>query len=222
MSKDIVKSEPRRRSRSAGIIFAFFAGIALLIAVGTAAFWFIAIRPVASVGDKVADALAKITGGQVTVSGGSAVLQDKEVSELAVVNRRVQSVVKYESDILGSSDVLIVKGEFDVKAGYKLDDPRHPAQLSFDPITGAVSADFPPARVLSVEMRDYEVLFAKQGFWNKLTPEDQQHVTRLLILQARKDADASDLREEAEMRLLTRLDDLLSSPEVDLRVPILP
>ena len=217
-----IVTTPERRSRGAGMILATFAGIALLIAVGAAAFWFIAVRPVTSVGDKVAGALAKITGGHVSVSGASAVLRDEEVSELAVVNRRLQSVVKYESDVLGSSEVLIVKGEFDVKAGYKLDDPLHPARLSFDPVTGAVTTDFPPARVLSVEMRDYEVLFAKQGFWNKLTPQDQQHVTRLLILQARKDADASDLREEAEMRLLTRLDDLLSASEADLRVPILP
>jgi hypothetical protein len=182
---------------------AFFAGLAVLAVAVMASFHYFVARPATRPMDRFVDALGALTQRSVEVDGITVALGDSEVSELVLVERHSRSLIKYETSWLGSDNVLIVRGDFRIKAGFDLD--------AVEPLEfrdGRVEGQWPPAEILSVELLDYEVFFSRNGAINKLKPEDQEKAVRRLLAQAREDAEAGDLREEAEGRLRERLQDL--------------
>ncbi|MDB4354002.1 DUF4230 domain-containing protein [Akkermansiaceae bacterium] len=195
-------AEPR--GRRGGRILAFFIGVTILLVGGMAAFYYFIGKPAMSPVDRLAEALRNVTDNEVTVSGSSVTLARAEMRELAVVERKVQSMVKYETKWLGSDKMLIVKGDFLIKAGFDLTEFD-----GFELDGSKVVGDWPAAKVLSVEQLDYEIFFSKSGVVNKLSKEDFQQVTNLLQKQARVDAEEnSDILESAERVIQRRLEDL--------------
>ena len=84
-----------------------------------------------------------------------------------------------------------------------------PLSVTVNDTTGEVRADFPPAKITSVELKNYDVFFSDNGLINKITPEHTGLATQQMLAQARLDAEKSDIKEEAEAQLQTRLKDLL-------------
>ena len=153
--------------------------------------------------DRFVDALDKVTQRKVETEGSTVVLEESGVSEFAVVQRKIQSLIKYETRWLASDNILIVRGEFIAKAGFDLS-----KVVKLKMVDGTVEGVWPEPEILSVELVDYDVFFSQNGVVNKLTPKDQEDAIRRLLQQARKDALESDLREEAQRRLRERLEDL--------------
>ena len=123
-----------------------------------AAFYYSVGKPGMSPVDRLAEALRNVTDSEVTVSGASVTLARAEMRELAVVEQKVQSMVKYEAKWLGSDKLLIVKGDFLIKAGFDLTGFEG-FELEGDKVVG----EWPKAKVLSVEQLDYEIFFSKSG-----------------------------------------------------------
>lgn len=188
-------------------VLSFFIGLSLLLAVGAGALYFLVARPAMQAMSPVArlvEALENITDHEVSVNGSSITLARAEMRELAVVERRVQSLVKYETKWLGSDKMIIVKGDFLVKAGFDLTEFEG-FELEGEKVVG----QWPDAKVLSVEQLDYDIFFSKNGVVNKLSENDYEAVSNLLQKQAREDAELrSDILESAERVIRTRLDDL--------------
>ncbi|MEN8736986.1 MAG: DUF4230 domain-containing protein [Akkermansiaceae bacterium] len=188
-------------------VLSFFIGLSLLLAVGAGALYFLVARPAMQAMSPVArlvEALENITDHEVSVNGSSITLARAEMRELAVVERRVQSMVKYETKWLGSDKMIIVKGDFLVKAGFDLTEFE-----GFELEGERVVGQWPDAKVLSVEQLDYDIFFSKNGVVNKLSENDYEAVSNLLQKQAREDAELrSDILESAERVIRTRLDDL--------------
>lgn len=188
-------------------VLSFFIGLSLLLAVGAGALYFLVARPAMQAMSPVArlvEALENITDHEVSVNGSSITLARAEMRELAVVERRVQSMVKYETKWLGSDKMIIVKGDFLVKAGFDLTEFEG-FELEGEKVVG----QWPDAKVLSVEQLDYDIFFSKNGVVNKLSENDYEAVSNLLQKQAREDAELrSDILESAERVIRTRLDDL--------------
>lgn len=197
------------RSRGLGWLW-FGVGLSLVIATSGVVAWFFFVRPVQSqVGTlrhAVAHALERITGQQVTVHSNTVTLQKTNIAELSVVQRKTQTILRHETSLLGSKSTLILRGDFLVKAGFDL---TKPFSVHFNEETGEVRADFPPAKITSVELIHYEVYFAESGVINKIKPEDQELATQLMLAQARLEAERSDIKEEAEVQLARRLKDIL-------------
>jgi hypothetical protein len=207
----------KRETKSAGAtVWAFFGGLALLMVVGMASFYFFVGKPATAPLDRFAKVLEQVTQRKVVVSGSTVTLEESGVSELAVVQRKTQSLIKYETSWLTSENILIVRGEFVVKAGFDLS-----KVTKIEMVDGEVSGTWPEAEILSVELKDYEVFFSQDGTINKLQPKDQEEAIVLLLEQAREDAQESDLREEAERRLRERLEDL-GQGDYDLGEQFLP
>jgi hypothetical protein len=207
----------KRETKSAGAtVWAFFGGLALLVVVGMASFYFFVGKPATAPLDRFAKVLEQVTQRKVVVSGSTVTLEESGVSELAVVQRKSQSLIKYETSWLTSENILIVRGEFVVKAGFDLS-----KVTKIEMVDGEVSGTWPEAEILSVELKDYEVFFSQDGTINKLQPKDQEEAIVLLLEQAREDAQESDLREEAERRLRERLEDL-GQGDYDLGEQFLP
>ena len=185
-------------------------GLALVILAGGFVGWLLLVRPAEKAAgglrQAVAGALEKITGERVTLSSNTVTLQKSNISELNVIQRKTQTMTKIETSMFGSKATLILRGDFIVKAGFDL---TKPLSVTVNDTTGEVRADFPPAKITSVELKHYEVYFSDNGLINKITPEQTGLATQQMLAQARLDAEKSDIKEEAERQLQTRLKDLL-------------
>jgi hypothetical protein len=198
-------------SRGSGLAWLWAGvGLALIILAGGFVGWLLLVRPAEKVAgglrDTVASALQKITGQQFNVSSNTVTLQKSAITELSVVQRKTQTMTKLETTMFGSKATLILRGDFVVKAGYDL---SQPFSVTVNETTGEVKADFPPAKITSVEMKNLEVYFSDSGLINKITPEHQEMATKQMLAQARLDAENSDIKTEADAQLQTRLLDLL-------------
>jgi len=197
-------NEGNGSSRGGGKIWAFFMGLTLLVIGSMAGFYFFIAKPAVSPMNRFAEALGQVTQEKVKVSGNSVVLSTEEKRELVVVERQMQSFVKYETKWLHSDKMIIVKGDFRVKAGFDLADFEG-FELNGDQVVGS----WPEAKVISVDLLDYEVLHSKSGLVNKLQGNDYEQVVDVLVKKARTDAEEkSDLLSEAERILQQRLSDL--------------
>ncbi|MFN0125320.1 MAG: DUF4230 domain-containing protein [Verrucomicrobiales bacterium] len=185
-------------------------GLTLVILAGGFVGWLLMVRPVekaaSGLRDTVAGALERITGERFAVSSNTVTLQKSNIAELNVVQRKTQTVTKFETSQFGSTATLILRGDFAVKAGYDL---SQPFSVTVNETTGEVLAEFPPAKITSVEMKNYEVFFSDSGLIHKLKPEHVELATKQMLAQARLDAEKSDIKQEADAQLQTRLKDLL-------------
>lgn len=192
-----------KRSRAAGVIWAIFGGVSLLAAtiiLAVSMFFKMTFdKPV----ETFANALGNVLGTQVEVSGSTAVLEKSEIGELAVVQRKTQAITKFETTWLGSKKMLIVRGDFLVKAGFDLSEGGEWIIMN-----GMIDGPIPEGKVLSVEpMGDFEIYHAENGTINRLEPQDHARAFNHLKDQARRDAQRGDIADEAERVLIRRLAD---------------
>lgn len=206
---------PQKKSRASSI-WAFFGGITLLAAVGIilgfASFYFMVSKAASAPVDKLAQVLSTVFSTDVKVSGSTAVLEKSEIGELAVVQRKTQAIVKYETSWMGSNNILILRGDFLVKAGFDLSEGGNWGILD-----GKINGKVPEGKVLSVEMiGDLEIYHSDNGMINRLKPEDHASAFNYLKNQARRDAERSDIGREAEQVLLRRINDRMNGLDVDV------
>jgi hypothetical protein len=197
----------------------FFLGLtALVLACGVVG-WLLFLRPAekaaSSVRDAVANALTAITGQRVVIQSNTVTLEKSNISELNVVQRRTQTITKVETSLLGSTATLIMRGEFIVKAGFDL---TKPFSVTVNEQTGEVMADFPPAKITSVEMVKDEIYYSDNGLITRNTPEITKMAYGQMLTQARLEAERSDIKEEAEAQLAQRLKDLLNGQASKLSI----
>lgn len=189
----------------AGKVMAFFLGLALLVLVGMAGFHYLMVQPAASPLVRLAGAVEKVFETETKIVGSSVILGTEAARELVVVKRRAQSMVKYQTEWMGSEKLVIVQGDFEIRAGFDLSDFE-----GFELAGERVLTQWPAAEVLGVELLEQRIFYSKDGLVNKLKPRDFERVSNLLQAQARRDAqERSDIREEAERVLRQRLGDLI-------------
>ena len=197
------------KASAGGMIGAFFMMFVLaFICLGGVAWYYInqKIDTVTDPVSKLKTVLEKITKQEVIQQGHSLEIQTNRIQELAVIEREMHSIIKYETVFLGARKTLILRGRFNVKAGFDLTKAS-----KFSIMNGRVIGTPPPAEILTVELEDFEIYHSSDQAFNKLTAIDQEAATNQLLYQARKDAQASDLRELADQQFEQRLDDLMDS-----------
>lgn len=168
--------------------------------------------------------LGAITGSETRIVEGRAEISaTSEISELALVEMRMSATRSFENEAFvlnylpAGTKRLIVRGEFKVKAGYKLT-----PGVSLSVKDGKPVARFPEPEILSVELVDYRALSEKDGWANDITPEDRAQLLRELQNQMRLEARRSGVLDIVESTLRTRLRDLLGAGDVTLERPLTP
>ena len=168
--------------------------------------------------------LGAITGSETRIVEGRAEISaTSEISELALVEMRMSATRSFENEAFvlnylpAGTKRLIVRGEFKVKAGYKLT-----PGVSLSVKDGKPLARFPEPEILSVELLDYQALSEKDGWANDITPEDRAQLLRELQNQMRLEARRSGVLDIVESTLRTRLRDLLGAGDVTLERPLTP
>ncbi|WP_193210506.1 DUF4230 domain-containing protein [Luteolibacter marinus] len=155
------------------------------------------------------------------VEGRAEISESREISELALVEMKMSATRSFENEayllryLPAGTKQLIVRGEYRVTAGYKLE-----PGVSLAMEGGVPLARFPEPRILAVELIDYQALSEKDGWANEVKPEDRAQLLRELRQQMRLEAQRSGVLEIVESTLRTRLRDLLGAGNVKVeRIP---
>ena len=140
---------------------------------------------------------------QVTVNEEVIFTQTSPALELAVISQ--QTVVERETATtwLGSTKRLRIRGVYNVKAGFDLQQPFS-VRLS-DEHPGKLSVRMPPAKILSVEQQKLDVLTLENGAWNHVKAGELSSEINELNLDARTKAWRGHILENAEKTLAEQL-----------------
>lgn len=167
---------------------------------------------------KVADKLGKLFQSNVSVNNTSFTLDQKDIAELAVVQRRIICTTRYDASWFGSGATVIVQGTYTVKAGYDL---KEGYQLAFDENGKAISVQLPEPKILSNTTENQKVIFASEGILKKIPPKEMEAVFAQNLEQAKREANDLGLLADAQSRIKDRLNDLLGDdvPNINLSTP---
>ena len=164
---------------------------------------------------RVAGKLGKLLQTTVSVSNNSFTLNQKDIAELAVVQRRILCTTKYDASWLGSAATVIVQGVYTVKAGYNF---KEGCQLSFDERGHVVSVHLPNPKVLSNTTESQKVMFASEGILKKIPPQEMERVFAQNLEQANREASDLGMLDDARSHIKERLGDLLGDEATDINL----
>ena len=168
--------------------------------------------------ERVAAKLGGMFGTKVQVENSSFTLDQKEIAELATVQRRLVCTTRYDVGSWGSSATVIVRGVYRAKAGFDL---RKRCKFTFS--EGRIlNAQLPPPELLSLSTEEQKVYFASEGLLQKLGPMEMERAYAENLAQARREAASMGLLDDAQARLKERMGDLLSDQATEVRVQPLP
>ena len=151
------------------------------------------------------------------VEGRAEITETAEISELSLLEMKMSATRSFENEAFvlrylpAGTKKLIVKGDYRVTAGYKLE-----PGVSLRIENGVPVARFPEPEILSVELIDYQALSEEDGWANDVTSEDRAQLLRELRQQMRVEARRSGILDMVEASLRTRLRDLLASGDVKI------
>jgi hypothetical protein len=149
------------------------------------------------------------------VEGRAEISQPNQISELALIEMKMAATRSFENEgfvlkyLPAGTKRLIIRGEYRVTAGYKLE-----PGVSLRMENGVPVARFPEPEILSVELLDFQQLNEKDGWMNEITSQDREQLIKELNLQMRLEAQRSGVLDILEASLRTRLRDLLGADEV--------
>lgn len=138
--------------------------------------------------------------------------QTSPIAELAVVSK--EELVNYsilekyqfmQHDVPLTGKSITAQAVYRLKAGYDL---REPFRVEIDSATHRITAQLPPAKILSVERIGDLTLQDHDAWLNRITPEERQKVLNELDKTAHQTAEHSGLIEDAEHQVVARLQEL--------------
>lgn len=138
--------------------------------------------------------------------------QTAPIAELAIVSK--EQLVTYslnekirflQLDVPLTGKTITAQAIYRIKAGYDL---KEPFRVEIDPTSHRVTAQLPPAKILSIERIGDLTLQDQDNLLNRITPEERQKVLNDLDKLARQGAEQSSLVQDAEAQTLTRLKEL--------------
>ena len=152
---------------------------------------------------------------QVSVNEQVIFTQSSPVSELAVISQ--QTVVERETSTswMGSTKRLRIRGVYNVKAGFDLQQPFAVHLNSEHP--GKLAVQMPPAKILSIEQQKLDVLTLENGIWNHVNPGDLTDEINELNLDARAKVWHAGILGQAEKAFAEQLKAKLG-PEYNLEI----
>ncbi len=163
----------------------------------------------------VADAFSQVlhVQPQVTVNERVVLAQTAPIAELAVVTKEEMVGIGLDEHLAVLSiplplteKKLTAEATFQIKAGFDL---HEPFSVSVDPLTHAVQAAMPHAKILSVEQVGDVVFHGEDAMLNRITDEERMEILKDLNLAARDNAEKSGLKGEAEEQVAARLTELM-------------
>ena len=211
---------PTRRRGS----FAFFAGLALLIAVTGVVWYFVMVKPAESMAQSTIERVEQFFGGilgnrgTVTRLDSSSVLKVTDVGELALMefDMKVNKEIESEAVVIGpvtSTKRLRMEGRFKVKIGY---DITNGLSVGYDEDGKALIQGLGEPKVLSAEMEKVKTVEDRSGIWNKVNGKDRDQLVNQLRLQAIRDVKESGMLEQMDALMQQNMKALLGVDDIQM------
>jgi hypothetical protein len=138
--------------------------------------------------------------------------QIASVAEFAVITRDQTISLSYSHQMTllntplpATEKIIKIDATFRIKAGFDL---MEPFTVAIDPQTLHLTAELPPAQILSVEPVGPLSYTDQDGWFNRITAQERQNLLNELQIRARTAAETSNCRQEAERQAVSRLSDL--------------
>lgn len=159
-----------------------------------------AAEPAVELAKRITDGIARRLQfrPEVRIDRQTVLQGDTAVLELATVRRDFVHDYEWEHQWLGSTKRLRLRGTFQAKAGFDLNDKFY---LEVDPDSLRVELGLPEAQLLGVEMLDYRAE-EEDGFWNKLNAEERTAAANALLESARAAASNDEALKQEARRML--------------------
>ena len=141
---------------------------------------------------------------QVKITSIVTTQKTSEILELSTVEKQFPLEYRYSNTWMGSEKTLVLTGRYRAKAGFDLKD----FALEVDEKTLVVHARFPAAKILSLQLDGYDLNQTDNGWWNKLSQQDQADAVNQMGAEARKAAEKMGIRAEARKALQTKLEEM--------------
>ena len=148
--------------------------------------------------------------------------QTVPLAELAVVGKDELVSIEMEEHkawlnlaIPLTTQTLRAESVYRVKAGFDL---RQPFRVAIDPLTHTVTAQMPPAKILSLEAVGPLSVNGQSALLNQITDAERNDLLEQLQNTARVEANASGLKKEAESQVQARLTQLLAKNGTSLKI----
>ena len=196
-----------------------YVGICLVL-VTVAALCLLTFRACTSAIDQtvahVSDAFSQVLHVQPQVSVNERVVlaQTAPIAELAVVTKEELVSIGLDEHLAVLSfpiplteKKLTAEATFRLKAGFDL---REPFSVSVDPLTHAVKAAMPRAKILSVEQVGDVAFHGEDAVLNRITDDERAEILKNLNLAAHDAGEKSGLKEDAEQQVAQRLTELMT------------
>ena len=149
---------------------------------------------------------------QVTVNQRVVLTQTAPIAELAVVSKEELVTLGFSEhfEVL-SFQVPLTEKQLSVEATYRLKagfDLSEPYLVEIDPAAHHVQAKMPHAKILSVEQVGALTYHGEDAILNRITDDERTKILDDLHAAARKAAEESSLKADAEKQVADRLEDL--------------
>jgi len=166
--------------------------------------------------DSVRDAFTAVlrVQPQVTVNQRVVLTQTAPIAELAVVTSEelVTIGLNEHLEVLSlqiplTEKKLTAEATYRIKAGFDL---REPFSVAIDPVTHALRASLPHAKILSVEQVGNLIYHGEDATLNRVTDEERSQILGGLNAAAHDAAEKSGLKADAEQQVSQRLKELMN------------
>lgn len=151
---------------------------------------------------------------QVTVNQRVVLTQTAPIAELAVVTKEELVTLGFDEHLeVLSLQIPLTEKKLTAEATYRLKagfDLTEPFSVEINPVTHAVSAEMPRAKILSVERVGDLIYHGEDAMLNRITDDERTQILNSLDQAAHDAAEKSSLKIEAEQKVTERLNQLMS------------
>ena len=167
--------------------------------------------------EKAGAAIGKLVGAEarVDITNQSVTLPASEIKELALSQRKILCITKYEATWLGSKAMIIVKGVYTVKFGYNL---NKPPKVGLSPDSKAVSVELPAPEMLSLQTESQIVYHDQAGIMKSMSPKETEAAFTANREAAKQEALEMGMPSEAQARMRERIKDIFGGVASEVTV----
>lgn len=161
--------------------------------------------------ERIAKKLSQALQVKYSSDGYTFTASQEGIQELALVQQTRVSVLKHSITWAGSTSTVIMRGVYEVKAGYDLNKPH---EIVFDELTGNVIARLPKPEIFSVTAvripgKDNPAIFYEdKGTLIEHEPENIVQIISLVQQLAKGEAIEDGILHETERIMKKRLEEL--------------
>ena len=139
---------------------------------------------------------------KITLNETVVIEENLPIAELATVKRDLWVEHSWQHTFLGSTKKITVRGVYASKAGFDLNE-KFTVKINRENMN--VVTQMPEPKILSLELKRYDLITDKNGTWNKLSAKDRENAVRALQRIARDKAETSGIKQEAKSSVENRI-----------------